>query len=133
MPGGKLLSVNPRRSILVGLLSVTGLVLLGCATPVNYSNVPLSTYNKDTEYAIEQRDDGFAVTVYYSRYQMIPESSALATACKSALTSIAWEIAEKHGKQIDPINEHKIRISMGRNGVSCITSCTASATAKWRA
>ncbi|BBO86191.1 hypothetical protein DSCO28_67570 [Desulfosarcina ovata subsp. sediminis] len=52
------------------------LLLAGCATPVSHTNIPLSTYDKDTEYGIEDRDDGFGITVYYSRYQFIPESDA---------------------------------------------------------
>ena len=108
------------------------LILSACATPVNHTNISLSTYDKDTEYGLEDRPDGFGITVYYSRYQFIPESDAVATACKSALTSIAWEIAEKKGKQIEPMNEQRIRISMGRNGFSGVTSCQAYAVAKWK-
>ena len=108
------------------------LLFSGCATPVSHTNIPLSTYDKDTEYGIEQREDGFGITVYYSRYQFIPESEAVAIACKSQLTSIAWEYAEKNGKEIEPINEQRIRISMGRNGFTGITSCQAFAVVKWK-
>ncbi|WP_025744894.1 hypothetical protein [Salinivibrio costicola] len=107
-------------------------LLNGCATPVSHTNIPLSTYDKDTEYGIEKRDDGFAITVYYSRYQFIPESDALATACKSQLTAIAWEHADNQGRKIVPVNEQRIRISMGRNGLTGITSCQANAVAKWK-
>jgi hypothetical protein len=103
-----------------------------CATPVSHTNTPLSTYDKNTEYGVDDRPDGFGITVYYSRYQFIPESDAVATACKSMLTSIAWEVAERKGKPIDPINEQRIRVSMGRNGMSGITSCQAFALAKWK-
>ncbi len=99
--------------------------LAGCATPISHTNIPLSTYDRDTEYAVEDREDGFSITVYYSRYQFIPESSAVATACKNQLTAIAWEYAENKGKEIEPINEQRIRISMGRNGLTGITSCQA--------
>lgn len=111
------------------LLSV---LLCGCATPVSHTNVPLSTYDRDTEYGVEESSDGFGITVYYSRYQFLPESDVVAIACKSALTSIAWEYSEKKGRQIEPINEQRIRISMGRNGVLGITSCQAFAVAKWK-
>ncbi len=106
--------------------------LVGCATPVSHTSIPLSTYDKDTKYGIEDRSDGFGIAVYYSRYQFIPESDAVATACKSVLTSIAWESAEKQGKKIDPLNEQRIKISMGRNGFLGITSCQAFAVAKWK-
>jgi hypothetical protein len=105
--------------------------LAACATPVSHTNIPLSTYDKDTEYGIEEREDGFSITVYYSRYQFIPESDAVATACKSQLTAIAWEEADKRGRKIEPINEQRIRISMGRNGFSGITSCQATAIVKY--
>ncbi len=107
------------------------IVVAGCATPVNYANQPLSTYDKDTEYAVENQPDGFSITVYYSRYQMIPESQAVLAACKSNLMALAWEIADRKSKKIQPINEQRIKISMGRNGLSGITSCQATAIAKW--
>jgi len=107
-------------------------ILVSCATPVSHTNIPLSTYDKDTEYGIEKRDDGFAITVYYSRFQFFPESDAVATACKSQLTAIAWEHADNEGNEIEPVNEQRIRISMGRNGVSGITSCQANAVVKWK-
>jgi hypothetical protein len=108
------------------------LLLTGCATPISHTNMPLSTYDKDTEYGIEERADGFGITVYYSRYQFIPESTAVATACKSQLTAIAWEYSDKSGREIEPINEQRIRISMGRNGVTGITSCQAFGIVKWK-
>jgi hypothetical protein len=108
-------------------------LLAGCATPVSYTTASMSTYDKDTEYAIDERPGGFGLTVYYSRYQFIPESDALAVACKSALTSLAWDIAERKGKKIEQINDQRIRISMGRNGLSGITSCQASAIVEWKA
>ncbi len=108
------------------------IALSGCATAVRQSVAPLSQYDKNTKYGIEPRPDGFGISIYYSRYQLIPESDAVATACKQALTSIAFEQADKQGKEIAPINEQTIRLSMGRNGISGITSCSAFATAKWK-
>jgi hypothetical protein len=121
-----------RRKVMKFIYAILLLFLVsGCATPVRYTNAPLSTYDKDTEYAIEKREDGFSITVYYSRYQFIPESSAVATACKSQLTAIAWEHSDNEGKKNEPVNEQRIRISMGRNGISGITSCQANAIVKW--
>ncbi|MEG3752948.1 hypothetical protein [Psychromonas arctica] len=114
--------------LIIALMSV---FMIGCAAPVSHSNIPLSTYDKDTEYGIENNDEGFGITVYYSRYQFVPESDAVATACKSQLTSIAWEHAESKGNTISPINEQRIRISMGRNGFTGVTSCQATAIVKW--
>ncbi len=107
-------------------------LLTGCATAVRQSEAPLSQYDKNTKYGVEPRPDGFGMSVYYSRYQFIPESDAVATACKQQVTAIAFEHAEKLGKEIQPVNEQAVRISMGRNGLSGITSCSAFATAKWK-
>jgi hypothetical protein len=114
------------------LLSAFVLFVTGCATPVSHTNIPVSTYDKDTEYGIEETNTGFGITVYYSRYQFIPESSAVSIACKSQLTSIAWEHADKSGRPIKQINEQRIRVSMGRNGITGITSCQAYGVAEWK-
>lgn len=114
------------------ILIVLSVLMSGCATPVSHTNIPLSTYDKDTEYGVQETNDGFSITVYYSRYQFIPESDAVATACKSQLTAIAYEYAENNGREIEPINEQRIRISMGRNGLSGITSCQANGIVKYK-
>lgn len=96
------------------------------------TDAQMTSYDKDTDYVITPRPDGFSIAVDYSRYQFIPESSAVAIACKSALTSIAYEQADKQGRKIQPLNEQRIRISMGRNGLTGITSCSALAAAEWQ-
>lgn len=106
--------------------------LSGCATPMQQIDAPMTRYDRDTEYLITSGSDGFAVAINYSRYQFIPESTAVATACKSALIAIAFEEADKKGRKIEPINEQRIRLSMGRNGFTGITSCSASGVAEWR-
>ena len=104
------------------LLLTFALLLGGCATPVGYSTQPLQRHDKDTTYRIDDHEDGFTITVYYSRYQFIPESDAVAMAGRSALLSIAHEISDARGRPIEQINEHRIKMSMGRNGFSGITS-----------
>lgn len=115
------------------LFSALALVLLvGCATPATVSDIPLEKHDENTRYGVEQRSNGFGISVAYSRYQFVPESDAVATACKQALTSLAWDHADSVGREIEPINEQRIRISMGRNGVTGITSCRAYAVASWK-
>lgn len=106
-------------------------VLAGCATPVPQGSGPPQTSDKDTSYTVADTANGFTLAVAYSRYQFIPESSAVASACKQALTATAYEVADKRGRKIEPINEQRIRLSMGRNGFTGITSCEASAPIAW--
>lgn len=111
---------------------VAALLLSACTTSTKHMESAMTSYDKDTDYAISNRTDGFYISINYSRYQFIPESSAVATACKSALTAIAYEAGERQYKKIAPINEQRIRISMGRNGFTGITSCAASAVVEWQ-
>lgn len=110
-----------------GISLVSIVLFTGCTRPMGYTNKPMHTYDQNTEYTIQERDNGFTITTYYTRYQFIPESDSVLQACKSNLTAIAYEIAEAKGKKnIKPINEQRIKISMGRNGLTGITSCSAS-------
>lgn len=102
--------------------------LAGCATP---SAQAPGTTDKDTAVRIDERPDGFNVSISYSRYQFIPESVAVQAACKQALTATAYDVADQRGKKIEPVNEQRIRISMGRNGLTGITSCEASVPVSW--
>lgn len=115
------------------LLLVAGIMLAlqGCATPVAYTNQPLARYDKDTEYHTDDTPKGFSLTIYYSRYQFIPESEAVGTACRQVLMALAYEIAEQRGRKIAPINEQRIKTSFGRNGFSGITSCSATVPVEW--
>lgn len=54
------------------------------------------------------------------------------TTCKIQLTAIAWEHSDKIGKEIEPVNEQHIHISMGRNEFSGITSCQTTTVVKWK-
>ena len=119
----------PHKLVITFLFALT---LISCATPTKMIDAQMSSYDKNTDYATTPRMDGFSIAVNYSRYQFIPESSAVATACKSAITSIAYEQADKQGRKIQPLNEQRIRISMGRNGLTGITSCSALASAEWQ-
>lgn len=114
----------------LGIVMVS-LLIGSCTTLMRQTGIQMVPYDRDTEYSITPRESDFAIAIYYSRYQFIPESNAVAVACKSALTSIAYEHAEKQGKRIQPINEQRIRISMGRNGLTGITSCSATAIVEW--
>ncbi len=114
------------------LLALLALLLApSCATATRHLESPLMHYDKDTKYAIENRDDGFDIEVYYSRYQFIPESEVVVAACKSNLNYLANNHARSNNKNIVPINEQNIRISTGRNGLIGITSCTAGAAVYW--
>jgi hypothetical protein len=117
------LGVADMKNIMIVL--VIGLSLISCTTPLKYTDKPLQPYDRDTQYRIDETSKGFVITIYYSRFQFYPELSAIALACKSALTSIAYEHAQRGNRGIKPINEQMIRISTGRNIAAGVTSCSA--------
>lgn len=108
------------------------LVFFGCATPATYTTQALQRFDKNTEYRVDDENDGFTITVIYTRYQFIPESDAVAMAGKSALLSIAHDVADERGRPIEQINEQRIRMSMGRNGLSGITTWSGTVKAFYR-
>jgi len=121
-PGGR--RENTLKKITIVL--VISLGLISCTTPLRYTDEPLQPYDRDTQYRIDETNNGFVITIYYSRFQFYPEITALALACKSTLTSMAYEYAQKRNRNIKPINEQMIKISTGRNIAAGITSCSAS-------
>lgn len=106
------------------------LLVGGCATSSSNS-LPLTRYDKDTEYRIDDAPDGFGISVSYSRYQFIPNSSAVASECRSALSAVAVKYAEKMKKAIDPVNEQAIATSISRKFLSGISVCLADTVVKW--
>lgn len=116
---------NVKTVILLTTILGISVMMQSCTRPMGYTHQPMQTYDHNTEYKVDEQESGFTITVYYRRYQFIPESDSVAIACKSCLTSIAYEVAEARGRKIKPINEQRIKLSMGRNGFTGITSCSA--------
>lgn len=113
------------------LAALAAVLVAGCATPMEYST-DKAGMDRDTSVSVQDRPEGFTVTVAYDRYQFIPETAAVMAACKSALLATAHDVADKRGRPIEQINEQRIRISTGRNGLTGITSCEASVPVVYR-
>ena len=110
------------------VLCLACVLLAGCTGPVPKIG---GVADRDALYKVERRPDGFTISTTLSRYQFIPESAAVQAACKQGLMATAHDYAESFQRKIEPINEQRIRISMGRNGFTGITSCEASVPAVW--
>ena len=112
-----------KRALLLGLV-----LLASCATASRFTDLPMQKRGQHTQYAVEDTEGGFTLYVTYRRYQFIPESSAVDAAATSELLALAHDIAAERGKELKPINEQRIRKSMGRNGFSGITSWSGTVT-----
>ena len=107
-------------------------VSLGCAQPSAFSDVPLQRYDPHIEYSRIDQENGFTLNLLYQRFQFIPESDAVALACKQAATTLTHDLADLEGREIKPINHDRIRLSLGRNGVTGITSCSITLVAEYK-
>jgi hypothetical protein len=48
-----------------GCLLALLIIICGCASPAKYSSGNFDRYDKDTEYRLDERNDGFVITVNY--------------------------------------------------------------------
>ena len=114
------------------LIFVACAMLGGCASAKRQSDIALNRSGQDARFGTKPTNDGFEIEIEYSRYQFVPESDAVAAACKSQLLALAYQHADETGRRLEPINEQRIRISMGRNGLAGMTTCRAHGVATWK-
>lgn len=108
------------------------LALAACTTPADVSRPLTEVADKNAHFTVKDTAAGFTVEVRYSRYQFVPEAGALLVACRSLVTSRAYDEAKRRGREIEPINEQTIRVSTGRNIIKARTACRAFAEARWK-
>lgn len=114
------------------LVLSAALGLSGCTTPADVSRPLTEVADKNAHFTLKNTPTGFSVEVRYSRYQFVPEMSALLVTCRSLLTTRAYDEAKARGREIQPINEQEIRVSTGRNIVNARTKCRAFVEARWK-
>ncbi|NTZ42876.1 hypothetical protein G7A66_07200 [Altererythrobacter sp. SALINAS58] len=86
-------------------------IFLGaCTTPADVSRPMSAASDPNAEIKIIPNAQGFDVDVSYSRYQFVPETTALLEACRSLALSRAQEEATARGRPIEPIQEQDIRV-----------------------
>jgi hypothetical protein len=101
----------------------------GCEAPASYTDRPMTPYDSDTAYRVDEQPSGFTLFVRQARYQFVL-NDAIQASCAQAIRSLAHEIAERRGHKIEFDNEHA-RMSFGRNGVNGISTCTAMVPVTW--
>jgi len=108
------------------LVAATALTIVACASAPRYTDKPYTRYDKNTEYVISDESDGFTVFVYYSVHQYYPNENAVQQVARQNVMAIAYEYADRNKKEIQPINEQRIKISSARNGLLGRTTASAS-------
>ncbi len=102
-----------------------------CSRPLAFTDHAMVRFDDDTMYRVEESLSGFTVFVEHSRYQLLPEGNTVMQETKQALMAIAYRHADELGKKI-VINEQRIQLSMGRNGLSGMSTCTATAPVEFK-
>ena len=117
----------------ISVLAISALAALtGCTHPADVSHPLTEVADKNAHFTVKDTAEGFSVEVRYSRYQFVPEASALLVACRSLVTARAYDEAKNRGREIEPINEQTIRVSTGRNIIKARTACRAFAEAHFK-
>ncbi len=120
-------------NIKMSVLTVSAFAALaGCTHPADVSHPLTEVADKNAHFTVKDIPGGFSVEVRYSRYQFVPEASALLVACRSLVTARAYDEAKTRSREIEPINEQTIRVSTGRNIIKARTACRAFAEAHFK-
>ncbi|WP_042885548.1 hypothetical protein [Cupriavidus necator] len=109
------------------------LVSAACTTTAPpYSGRQMSTYDMSTEYTVEYVPDGFTLMVNYryQRFTMLPSTAA--TDCKTAAINVANSLADRRHRQIESVDDHRIKLSTSRNWFGKVTACSATAPIVWK-
>jgi hypothetical protein len=114
------------------LVLSAALAITACTHPADVASPASEVADKNARFTIKDTAAGFTIEVRYSRYQFLPETSALLVTCKSLVTSRAYDEASRRGREIEQINEQTIRVSAGRNIIKARTACRAFAEAQWK-
>jgi hypothetical protein len=104
-------------------------VASGCEAPVSYTELPLTPYDKNTRYRVDDSLSGFTLYLDQAQYQFILNDAILAS-CTQAIKKLAHEIGERRGHTIE-IDGERVKMSFGRNGVNGISSCSAMVPVGW--
>jgi len=109
------------------------LMLAACATIAPpYSGRQMSTYDMSTEYAAEYASDGFTLMVNYRYQQFTMLPSTAATECRAAVSNVAGSVADRWHRQIQSMDDQRVKLSTSRNWFGKVTACSATAPIVWK-
>lgn len=110
---------------------VVVLAIGGCSSPARMTDQPLDRrLDKDTIYRVDDTAGGFIVNVEVSRYQFMPELSAVADTARGAVVSVAKEHAA--GRDIVVPTDSEIQVSSGRNAAIGVSTVRARADIRFK-
>jgi hypothetical protein len=109
------------------LLVISMLALAACSSASDFGDGRYDRHSGDTAWRLEETPSGFAVTVRQDLYRFIPHMGSVELNCRREAIALALTEARRRGRPNVELDERLVRSSVGRNGVTGITSCTAMA------
>lgn len=89
------------------------LLVAGCAAD-RYTNKEMTKYDENTEYRVEEQEDGFTLYFWYERFIAFGSQKQTAELGKAKLLNIAYELADERRKEIKTVNEQRIKSNTGK-------------------
>jgi hypothetical protein len=91
------------------------LLMVGCAAERYTPEEKMKLWSDGaTEYAVEDTEDGFNLSLFHSRWQFFRSSAAIEKTGKEAMYAIADEVAAERKRPIGDISDRRIKSNMGR-------------------
>ena len=106
------------------------ILLIGCTSPRTKVPDGMTEYDEHSSYSYSISKDQIRIDVLYERYQFIQDSAYLTNECKDALREIMGKTAKTLGLRVQQPSDQNINSSIGRNGFTGITTCSANANVK---
>jgi hypothetical protein len=135
-PNDKLIEERIEMKQMIQVAAVCSLFLVSCASL--HQSVPRNEtyirYDSDTTYQVQNiSKNSFLLSIQHEKKQYMPDMAGLAVSCKSALTSLAYTLADKQSRKIKPINEQRIQLKTDRyvEKMVGISLCNASVPVEW--
>ena len=121
-------------NLIVAAIITGSIAGCGVLTPAVPRDATMTRADNLTTYKVTPRTEGFELLIYYEKPQYESDLAGLATSCKSALTSLAYDLADQEKRQIKQINEQRIKLETSRHveGMNGIDFCKASVPVEWK-
>jgi hypothetical protein len=115
----------------ITVIMATGIFASGCSTAPRNSDY--TRLNAETAYLVVPGAKGFELRIQHEKTQYAPDMAGLSVSCKSALLSLAYDLADQRKRKIQAINEQRIKLTTNRyiEAGKGTSFCEASVPVEW--
>ena len=103
-------------------------VLAACSSAADFTTAAYDRRSGQTLWRLDEQPRGFVVSVRQNQRRFVPYEGTVEQSCRREATVLALMEARKRGISDSALDERLVRSSVGQNGLTGVTSCTAQAT-----